>query len=110
MQEERKTTLLRCEVKILVEEQDSIVSVQEEDKMKNMCDEGSDFFRIHVCLHPSNPWKDKNSPLASVDCKRKANCEGDKFTPSFSIVDHTISATKGEGVNGDNMVKKYFGK
>ena len=73
--------------------------------MKNMCNEGSDFFISNVHLHPSNPCKDKNSPLACEDYKRKANCEGDKFTPSFSIVDHTISANKGEGIDGDNMVK-----
>ena len=41
MQEESKTTLLGCEADILVEEQATIVSVQEEDKVKNMCDEGS---------------------------------------------------------------------
>ena len=108
MQEERKTTLLRCEVKILVEEQDTIVSVQEEDNVKKMCDEGSDFFNSNVDLHPFDPWKEKNSPLASEDCNRKANCEGDKFTPSFFVVDHRISENKGEGVNGDNMVKEYF--
>ena len=29
--------------------------------------------------------------------------------PSFSIGDHTISAKKGEGFNGDKMEKEYFG-
>ena len=38
--------------------------------------------------------------------KRKANCEGDKFTPSFSVGDHKINEKKGEVVNGD---KVYFG-
>ena len=51
----------------------------------------------------------KNSSLASRDCKRKVNCEGDKFTPSFPVGDHTINAKKGDIVNGDNMVKEYFG-
>ena len=74
-----------------------------------MCDEGSDFCSSNFHLHPYNPCKDKNSPLASEDCKRKANCEGDKFTPSFSIVYHTMNANKGEGVNGDNIMKEYFG-
>ena len=109
MEEENKTTSLGCEAEILVEEQATIVSVQEEDKVKNMCDEGSYFCSSNVHLHPSDPWKDKNSPLASQDCKRKANCEGDKFTPSFFVVDQTINANKGEGVNGDNMVNEYFG-
>ena len=93
----------------MVEEHATIVSIKEEDKVKNMCDEGSIFCSSNVHLHPSNPCKDKNSPLASEDYKRKANCEGDKFTPSFSIVDHTISANKGDIVNDDNMVKEYFG-
>ena len=74
-----------------------------------MCDEGSYFFSVHFHLHSSYPWKYKYSPLASEDCKRKPNYEGDKFTPSFFVVDHTISANKGEGFNGDNMVKEYFG-
>ena len=74
-----------------------------------MYDEGSYFCSCHVHLKPSHPWKDKNSSLASEDCKRKDNYEGDKFTPSFFVGDHTIDAKKGEGVNGDKMVKEYFG-
>ena len=73
-----------------------------------MYDEGSDFCSIHVHLHPYDTWKDKNSSLAFEDSKRKAKYEGDKFTPSFSVGDHTISAKKGEGVNGYNVVKEYF--
>ena len=105
MEEESKTTPFGCEVEILVEEQATIVSVQEEDKVKNMCDEGSYFCSSNFHLHPSDQWKDKNSPLASQDCKRKANCERDKFTPRFSVGDHKISAKKGEVIKGDNMVK-----
>ena len=52
MQEESKTTLLGCEADILVEEQATIVSVQEEDKVKNMCDEGSYFFSSNVHYIP----------------------------------------------------------
>ena len=65
MEEESKTTPLGCEAKNLVEEKATIVSVQEEDKVKNMCDEGSDFCSSNFHLHPSNPREDKNSPLAS---------------------------------------------
>ena len=58
---------------------------------------------------PCTPCKYKRSSLASDDYKRKATCEGDKFTPSFPVGDHTISEKKGDIVNGDNMVKEYFG-
>ena len=37
-EEEIQTTPLGCEAKILVEEKATIVSVQEEDKVKNMCE------------------------------------------------------------------------
>ena len=74
-----------------------------------MYDEGSYFCSCHVHLKPSHPWKDKNSSLASEDWKRKANYEGDNFTPSFSVGDHTISAKKGDIVNDNKMVKEYFG-
>ena len=57
-----------------MEEQATIVSVQEEDKVKNMCDEGSDFCSSNIHLYPSYPWKEKNYPLAYEGCKRKANC------------------------------------
>ena len=67
-----------------------------------------DFCSSHVHLQPSDPWKDKKSSLASEDCKRKANGEEDKFTPSFSVDDHTISEKKGECVNDDKMMKEYF--
>ena len=36
----------------------------------------------------------------------KGNYEGDEFTPSFSVGDNKISATKGDVVNG---AKEYFG-
>ena len=107
-EDENKATPLGCEAKILVEEQSTIVSVQEDGNAKNMDNKSSDFYSIHVHLQPYDPCKYKKSSLASKDCKRKANCEGDKFTPSFHVGDHTISANKGEGVNGDNMVKEYF--
>ena len=53
--------------------------------------------------------KIKKNSLAFEDYKRKANCEGDKFSPIFPVGDHTISAKKGDIVNDDNMVKEYFG-
>ena len=77
--------------------------------MNSMDNKSDEFFSIHVHLQPSDPWKAKNSSHASEDCKRKANCEGDKFTPSFLVGDHTIIAKKGEGFNVYNMVKEYFG-
>ena len=36
----------------------------------------------------------------------KDSCEGDEFTPSFSVGDHKIIAKEGDVVNGD---KEYFG-
>ena len=36
----------------------------------------------------------------------KDNCEGDEFTPSFSIGGHKIIAKEGDVVNG---FKEYFG-
>ena len=69
----------------------------------------SNFCSNHVHPQPSDPCKYKKSSLAFEDCKRKANCEGDKFSPSFPVGDHTISEQKGDIVNGDNMVKEYFG-
>ena len=92
-----------------MEEQATKVSVQKNDKVKNMDNKIYEFCSSHVHLQPSDPCKDKNSSLVFEDCKRKANCEGDKFTPSFLVGDHTISAKKGEGVNGDKMVKEHFG-
>ena len=44
-EEENKATPLRCEPKYLVEEQATKVYVQEEDEVKNMHDEVSDFFQ-----------------------------------------------------------------
>ena len=92
----------------LVEEQATIVSVQEDGNAKNMDNKSSDFWSSHVQLQPSDPCKYKKSSLASEDCKRNTTCEGDKFTPSFPVGDHTISEKKGDIVNGDNMVKEYF--
>ena len=52
---------------------------------------------------------EEKATIVSVhDFKRKANCEGDKFTPIFPIGDHRISAKKGDIVNDDNTVKEYF--
>ena len=92
-----------------MEEQATIVSVQEDGNVKSMDNKSSDFCSSHVNLQPYDPCKDKKSSLSSEDCKRKANCEGDKFTHIFPIGDHTISAKKGDIVNDDNMVKEYFG-
>ena len=74
-----------------------------------MDNNSSNFCRSHLHLQPSDPCKYKNSSLASEDCKRKTTCEGDKFTHSFPVGDHTISEKKGDIVNGNNMVKEYFG-
>ena len=108
-EDENKATPLGCEAEILVEERATIVSVQEDGNVKNMDNNSSNFCSSHVHLQPYDPCKDKKSSLASEDCKRKANCEGDNFTPIFMVGDHTINAKKGEGVNGDNMVNEYFG-
>ena len=107
-EDESKTTLLGCQAKKLVEEQATIVSVQEDGNVKNMDNTSFDFCSIHVHLKPSYPYKYKKSSIPSEDCKMKANCEVDKFTPIFLVGDHTISAKKGDIVNEDNMVKEYF--
>ena len=91
-----------------MEEKATLVSLREDGKVKNMDNKSSYFFSIHVHFKPYDPWKYKKSSLASEDCKRKSNCEGDKFTPSFPIGDHTIRAKKSEGVNGDKMVNESF--
>ena len=108
-EDENKATLLGCEAKILVEEQATIVSIQEDGNVKNMDNNSSNFCRSHLHLQPSDPCKYKKSSLASEDYKRKTTCEGDKFTPSFPVGDHTTSEKKGDIVNGNNMVKEYFG-
>ena len=61
-----------------MEEEATKVYVKGGDKVKNMYDEGYYFFSIHFLLQPSNPWEDKNSSLASEDCKMKDNCKGDE--------------------------------
>ena len=90
----------------LVEKQDTIVSLHEEGNMKNMYDNGSYFFNIHVYLQTPNPWEDENTSLAYEDCKMEDKCEGHEFTANFSVSDHNISAKEGYVVNGD---KEYFG-
>ena len=94
-EDENKATLLGCEAEILLEEQATIVSVQEDGNVKNMDNNSSNFCSIHVHLQPSDPCKYKKSSLAFEDYKRKTTCEGDKFTPSFLVGDHTISENKG---------------
>ena len=37
------------------------VSVQEDGKMENMDDKGSEFFSIHFHLQPFYPWEDENT-------------------------------------------------
>ena len=69
--------------------------------MENMDDKGSEFFSIHVHLQPSYPWEDENTSCADEDCKMKAHCEGEEFTPSFSIGDPKINEKKAYVVNGD---------
>ena len=108
-EDENKATPLGCEAEILEEEQATIVSVQEDGNVKNIDNKSSDFCSSHVHLQPFYPCKNKNSSLAFEDCKRKPNCEGDKFSPIFRVGDHTISEKKGDIVNDDNMVKEYFG-
>ena len=107
-EDENKTTSLGCEAEILVEEQVTIVSVQEDGNAKNMDNKSYDFCSSHVHLQPSDPCKYKKSSLAFEDYKRKTTCEGDKFTPNFLVGDHTISEKKGDIVNGDNMAKENF--
>ena len=86
-----------------MEEQTTKVSVQGEDKVKNMYDEGSYFFSIHVLLQPSDPWEDKNSSLESEDYKIKDNCEGDEITPSYFVGEHQISTKEGDVVHDDRV-------
>ena len=69
--EENKATPLKCEPRNLVEEQDTKVSAHKDGKMKNMDGKISDFCSSHVHLQPYDPWEDKNSSLASEDCKMK---------------------------------------
>ena len=45
-EEESNTTPLGFEAEFLVEEKATIVSVQEEDKVNKMCDEGYDFASV----------------------------------------------------------------
>ena len=74
--------------------------------MKNMYDKDSDFCSNHVYSLPPDPWEYESTSLAYEGYKMKDNCEGDEFTPSFSVGDHKINAQKGDVVNGD---KEYFG-
>ena len=106
-EEENRAMPLGCEPEILVEEQATKVSVQKEDKVNNMDNKNSYFFSIHVHLQPFNPCKYKNSSLASEDCKRRPLVREINSPPP--IGDHTISENKGDIVNGNNMVKEYFG-
>ena len=69
--------------------------------MKNMDDKGSNFFIIHVQLQPSYPWEDENTSCEDEDCKMKAHCEGEEFTPTFSVGDPKISAKIDDVFNGD---------
>ena len=108
-EEENKATPPGCEPENLVEEQDTLVSLLEDGKVKKMENKSYDIFRIHLHIQPYYQWKYKKYSLASKDCKRKANCEGDQFTPSFPVGDHTISEKKSEGVKVDNMVNESFG-
>ena len=82
-EDENKATPLGCEAEILLEEKDTIVSVQEDGNVKNMDNNSSNFCSSHVHLQPSNPCKYKKSSLASEDCKRKTTCEGDKVIPPY---------------------------
>ena len=74
--------------------------------MKKIYDKGSDFCSSHVYVKPPDPWEDEKSSLAYKGCKMKDNCEGDEFTPNFSVGDHKISAKRADVFNGD---KEYFG-
>ena len=100
-EEENKATLLGCEPGNLVEEQSIKVSVHEDGKMNNMDDKGYEFFSSHVHLQPSYPWEDENTSCADEDCKMKAHCEGEEFTPRLSVGDTKISAKKANVFNGD---------
>ena len=76
-EEEKKATPLKCEQKKLVEEQATKVSIQKDDKVKNMDNKISGFCSTHVHPQKYDPWEDKNSSLESEDCKMKDNCDGD---------------------------------
>ena len=69
-----------------MEEQATKVSIQKDDKVKNMDSKISNFCSIHVHTQQFDPWEDKNSSLESEDWKMKDNCEGDAINPRFSIV------------------------
>ena len=77
------------------------MSVQEEDKVNKICDEGSDFCIIHVHWLLFDPWKYEKTPLAYEDYKVKYNCEGDDPTSIFSFDDHKTIAKEEDVVNGD---------
>ena len=88
-----------------MEEHATIVSLHEVGNIKHMYDKSSDFCRIHVYLHPPDPWEGEKTSLAYEGYKMKDNCEGDEFTPSFFVGDNKIIAMEGDVFNGD---KAYF--
>ena len=89
-----------------MEEKATKVFVQEDDEVKNVYDEVSDFCSSHFHLQPFDPWEDGNTSLASEDCKMKDNCEGDEFVPSLSTSEPKINTEEGDTVNDD---EGYFG-
>ena len=78
-----------------MEEQATIVSVQEDGNVKNMDNNSSNFCSSHVHLQPSNPWEDGKISLAYEDWKMKDNCEGDEFSPIFSVSEPKIKCRGG---------------
>ena len=89
-----------------MEEHATKVSVQKDDKMNNMNDKSSGFYRIHVHLQPYYPWEDGNNLLASEDYKMKDNCEGYESAPSLPVSEPKINAKDGDTANDD---KRSFG-
>ena len=91
-EEENKATPPGCEPENLVEEQDTLVSLLEDGKVKKMENKSYDFCSSHVHLQPYDPCKDKNTSLTYEDCKMKDNCEEDAFSPSLSVSEPKINA------------------
>ena len=43
--------------------------------------------------------EDEKTPLAYEEYKMKDSCEGDEFTPSFSVGEHKITAREYKNMN-----------
>ena len=102
-EEENMATPLGCEPTSLVEEHATKVSVQGEGHMKDMEDNGSDFFSSNYHLQPSDSWDIEKITLSYEDCRMKDNVEGKEFSPSFFVGEHQISPKEGDVVHDDKV-------